>query len=124
MLISHYGYSSSRAVMSFVIFVLFGTAMYATALFVFQQPFLPVESDPSSLTYEFAFGLARHATENGCPGLHIMHYALDAALPVVDLGQDLRCQFTPLEPGARSGCCCTVSTSSPAPRCPRSSCLP
>ncbi|MEX0707350.1 MAG: hypothetical protein WD078_05255 [Woeseia sp.] len=99
MLISHYGYSSSRAVMSFVIFVLFGTVMYATALFVFQQPFLPVENAPSFVTYEFAFGLVRHATENGCPGLHVMHYALDAALPVVDLGQDLRCQFTPLEPG-------------------------
>jgi hypothetical protein len=24
-----------------------------------------------------------------------MHYALDAALPVIDLSQDLRCRFSP-----------------------------
>jgi hypothetical protein len=24
-----------------------------------------------------------------------MHYALDSALPVIDLAQDLRCRFTP-----------------------------
>ena len=98
MFISHYGYSSSRAVMSFLVFVLFGTAMYAAALFVFQQPFLPVESDPAPVTYRFAFGLAEHAAENGCPGLHVMHYALDSALPLIDLGQDLRCRFTPEGP--------------------------
>jgi hypothetical protein len=33
--------------------------------------------------------------ERGCPGLHVMHYALDAALPVIDLAQDMRCRFTP-----------------------------
>jgi len=52
------------------------------------------------VTYEFAFGLAELAVEQGCPGLHVMHYALDAALPVIDLSQDLRCRFTPEGPGA------------------------
>jgi len=37
MLISHHGYSSGRAVLSFLIFVLLGTAIYATALFGFGQ---------------------------------------------------------------------------------------
>jgi len=95
MLISHHGYSSSRAVLSFLIFVLLGTAMYAVALFGFGQPFLPVEGDPAPAVYEFAFGAVRAASEQGCPGLHVMHYALDAALPVIDLGQDLRCRFSP-----------------------------
>jgi hypothetical protein len=34
-------------------------------------------------------------TDRGCPGLDVMHYALDAALPVIDLGQDLHCRFSP-----------------------------
>lgn len=99
MLISKYGYSTSRAVLSFLVFVLVGTAMYATALFVFQQPFVPVENPAEPVTYRFAFGLAELATTQGCPGLDVMHYALDAALPVIDVGQDLRCRFTPEGPG-------------------------
>ena len=95
MLISQYGYSTSRAVMSFLVFVLLGTAMYATALFAFGQPFVPVESDPEPVTYQFAFGMLQTTAERGCPGLHVMHYALDAALPVIDLAQDMRCRFTP-----------------------------
>ena len=95
MLVSQHGYSSSRAVLSFLVFMLLGTLMYATALFAFGQPFLPVEHDPEPVTYEFAFGLAQASTERGCPGLHVMHYALDAALPVIDLSQDLRCRFSP-----------------------------
>lgn len=100
MLISHYGYSTSRAVVSFLVFVLLGTALYAIALFVFQQPFLPVEHAPEPVDYQFAFGLMQFATDRGCPGLHVLHYALDAALPVIDLGQDLRCRFTPEGPTA------------------------
>jgi len=99
MLISQHGYSSSRAVLSFLLFVLLGTAMYATALFAFQQPFVPVEQSPEPVTYEFAFGLLQVTVENGCPGLDVMHYALDAALPVIDLAQDTRCRFTPDGPG-------------------------
>jgi hypothetical protein len=95
MLISQYGYSTSRAVVSFLAFVLLGTAMYATALFGFGQSFLPVESDPEPVTYQFAFGALQATAERGCPGLHVMHYALDAALPVIDLAQDMRCRFTP-----------------------------
>jgi hypothetical protein len=72
--------------------------MYATALFGFGQPFLPVETDPEPVTYEFAFGMLRATTDEGCPGLQVMHYALDAALPVIDLAQDLRCRFTPEGP--------------------------
>lgn len=98
MLVSHYGYSSSRAVLSFLVFVLLGAAMYATALFAFDQPFVPVESDPAPVTYTFAAGLLLAEVESGCPGLDVMHYALDAALPVIDLAQDLRCRFTPEGP--------------------------
>ena len=98
MLISHHGYSTSRAVLSFVVFILLGTSMYATALFAFQQPFLPVEFDPSPVTYQFAFGLFESSVERGCPGLDVMHYALDAALPVIDLSQDMRCRFSPAGP--------------------------
>jgi hypothetical protein len=95
MLVSQHGYSTSRAVLSFVIFVLLGGAMYATALFSFQQPFLPVEAPPEPVTYRFLFDFAQLATDRGCPGLDVMHYALDAALPVIDLGQDLHCRFSP-----------------------------
>jgi len=98
MLISSYGYSTKRAIVSFLVFVFLGTVMYATALFGFQQPFLPVENAPEPVTYQFAFGLLTRSTENGCPGLDVMHYALDAALPVIDLTQDLRCRFTPTGP--------------------------
>jgi len=95
MLISKHGYSTSRAVCSFLLFVLLGTAMYATALFAFQQPFLPVEHSPEPVTYRLAFDLAQTTATAGCPGLDVFHYALDAALPVINLDQDLRCRFTP-----------------------------
>ena len=98
MLVSQHGYSTSRAMVSFLIFVLLGTAMYATALFAFQQPFVPIENPPEPITYEFAFGLLQAATERGCPGLDVLHFAFDAAMPVIDLGQDLRCRFTPEGP--------------------------
>jgi hypothetical protein len=95
MLVSQHGYSTGRAIVSFLVFVLVGTAIYATALFGFQQPFVPIENPPEPVTYEFAFGLLQTATERGCPGLDVLHFALDAAMPVIDLGQDLRCRFTP-----------------------------
>ena len=98
MLISSYGYSTQRAIASFVLFVLLGTLMYTTALFGFGQAFVPVEHDPAPVTYQFAFGLLERSASEGCPGLDVMHYALDAALPVIDLAQDLRCRFTPLGP--------------------------
>jgi hypothetical protein len=98
MLISHHGYSTGRAVVSFVLFVLLGALMYGTALFVFGQPFLPVENPPEPVTYRYAFGLLQRVTESGCPGLDVLHYALDAALPVIDLAQDQRCRFTPQGP--------------------------
>ena len=98
MLVSNHGYSTGRAMLSFLVFMLLGTAMYATALFVFQQPFLPVEFDPSPVTYQFAFGLAELSVTAGCPGLDVMHYALDSALPLIDLSQDMRCRFTPEGP--------------------------
>ena len=98
MLISSYGYSTQRAIGSFLVFVMLGTLMYSTALFGFGQAFLPVEHDPAFVTYEFAFGLLERSENEGCPGLDVMHYALDAALPVIDLAQDLRCRFTPVGP--------------------------
>ncbi|MDX1509274.1 MAG: hypothetical protein R3358_13395 [Woeseiaceae bacterium] len=98
MLISQYGYSTSRALLSFLLFVVLGTLMYSVALFGFGQPFVPVENEPAPVTYSFAFGLLQQSDANGCPGLDVMHYALDAALPVIDLAQDLRCRFTPEGP--------------------------
>lgn len=98
MLVSQHGYSTSRAVLSFLIFVLLGTAMYAIALFAFQQPFLPVEAAPEPVTYQFGFGLLQVTATRGCAGLDVMQYALDAALPVIDLGQDLHCRFSPQGP--------------------------
>jgi uncharacterized protein YjbI with pentapeptide repeats len=98
MLVSQHGYSSSRAVLSFLVFVLLGAALYATALFGFGQPFLPVESDPEPVIYHLPFGLAEAPAERGCPGLDVLHYALDSALPVIDLAQDTRCRFTPEGP--------------------------
>jgi len=99
MLVSKHGYSTGRAMTSFLVFVLLGAAMYATALFAFQQPFVPVENSPEPVTYQLAFGLAEQSTMQGCPGLDVIHYALDAALPLIDLAQDLRCRFTPEGPG-------------------------
>ena len=98
MLISQHGYSTSRAVLSFLVFVLLGTVMYTSALFAFGQSFVPVENPPEAVTYDLAFGLATITTEHGCPGLDPLHYALDAAMPVIDLGQDLRCRFMPEGP--------------------------
>ncbi len=98
MLVCQHGYSSSRAVLSFLVFVLLGAALYATALFGFGQPFLPVDSDPAPATYQLPFGLAEASAERGCPGLDALHYALDSALPVIDLAQDMRCRFTPEGP--------------------------
>lgn len=98
MVVSKHGYSTSRAALSFLLFVLLGAAMYATALFAFQQPFVPVEHDPSPVTYKFAFDLLQLTAAEGCPGLDVFHFALDAALPVIDLSQDLRCRFTPEGP--------------------------
>lgn len=95
MLVSHHGYSSSRAAASFILFVLLGAAMYATALLVFRQPFLPVDDAPAAVEYVLPFNLARVSAEQGCPGLDVLHYALDSALPVIDLAQDTRCRFTP-----------------------------
>jgi hypothetical protein len=98
MLVSQHGYSSSRAVLSFTLFVLLGSALYATALFGFAQPFVPVDSDPAPVVYQLPFGLAEATAERGCPGLDVLHYALDSALPVIDLAQDMRCRFTPEGP--------------------------
>ena len=98
MLISHHGYSTSRAVVSFLVFVLLGATMYSLAVFAFQQPFLPVQNSPEPVTYQFLFGLLQHSTEQGCPGFDPLHFALDAALPVIDLGQDLHCRFMPEGP--------------------------
>jgi hypothetical protein len=95
MLISHHGYSSSRAVLSFLVFVLFGAVMYATALWGFSQGFVPYEAEAQPVEYVLPFDLARVSAERGCPGLDVLHYALDAALPVIGLGQDNFCRFEP-----------------------------
>jgi len=98
MLVSHHGYSSGRAMLSFVILVMLGTLMYSVALWGFEQPFLPLQVEPAPAEYVFPLGLARVATERGCPGLNVFEYALDIALPVISLGQDSYCRFAPEGP--------------------------
>lgn len=95
MLISHHGYSSSRAVISFLLFVAFGTVMYSVALWGFGEPFVPFEFSPEPVQYVLPFELARISVERGCPGLDVLQYALDTALPVINLGQDTYCRFAP-----------------------------
>lgn len=95
MLISNHGYSTSRAVFSFLLFVLMGAAMYTLAVRNFGQPFFPFEQPPEPTTYILPVGLGQVATPLGCPGLDTLQYALDFALPVIDLGQDTFCRFVP-----------------------------
>ncbi|MEQ9463350.1 MAG: polymer-forming cytoskeletal protein, partial [Haliea sp.] len=95
MLVSHHGYSTSRAVLSFLLFVLFGAAMYTGAVAAFDQAFFPFEQAPEPTTYVLPFGLGTKAVPLGCPGLDTLHYALDFALPVIHLGQDDFCRFVP-----------------------------
>ena len=98
MLVSHHGYSTGRAMSCFGIFVLLGALMYSIALWGFEQPFVPFEMDPKPVEYVFPFDLARVASERGCPGLNVLEYALDVALPVINLGQDTYCRFAPEGP--------------------------
>jgi hypothetical protein len=98
MFVSHHGYSSSRAVVSFLTFVLLGACLYATALWGFGQGFVPFEAAQGPVTYTLVFDLAPLPVERGCPGLDVLHYALDAALPVISLGQDTYCRFDPQGP--------------------------
>lgn len=95
MLISHHGYSTSRAVFSFLLFVMLGAAMYTLAVHNFGQPFFPFEQPPEPTTYTLPVGLGQVAVPLGCPGLDTLQYALDFALPVIDLGQDTFCRFVP-----------------------------
>jgi len=99
MLVSHHGYSTSRAILSFVIFVLLGTLMYSLALRDFGQSFVPFDQEPEATLYELPFGLGEVETPLGCPGLDTLHYALDFALPVINLGQDDYCRFFPVGSG-------------------------
>ena len=95
MLISHHGYSSGRAVLSFFVFMLLGVVMYSLALWKFDQAFLPIEADPVAVEYVLPLDIARVRTEHGCPGLEIVQFTLDVALPVINLGQDSYCRFVP-----------------------------
>ena len=95
MLVSHHGYSSGRAVASFLIFVLLGALMYSIAVWGFQQPFVPFETSPEPVEYVLPFDLARVSIDQGCPGLNVFEYALDVALPLINLGQDTYCRFAP-----------------------------
>ena len=38
------------------------------------------------------------ALDQGCPGLNVFEYALDVALPLINLGQDTYCRFAPEGP--------------------------
>lgn len=95
MLISHHGYSSGRAIASFLVFVALGACLYSVALWGFDQPFLPIEAEPVAVEYVLPFDLARVPADRGCPGLDVVVFALDVALPVITLGQDNYCRFVP-----------------------------
>ncbi len=95
MLISHHGYSTSRAVFSFLLFVLLGAVMYTVAIKNFDQQFFPFEQPPEPTEYVLPVGLGEVAAPLGCPGLDTLQYALDFALPVINLGQDTFCRFVP-----------------------------
>lgn len=95
MLLSHHGYSTSRAVLSFLLFVLAGGVMYTMAVYAFAQPFFPFEQPPEATSYVLPFGLGEVSVPLGCPGLDTLQYALDFALPVINLGQDTFCRFVP-----------------------------
>ena len=98
MLVSRHGHSSARAIASFFLFIALGTALYGSALWGFDQPFVPVERDPEPTVYTGAFGLLRAEHAAGCPALVVPFFALDAALPVVDIGQASTCRFDPRGP--------------------------
>ncbi|MEM8563621.1 MAG: hypothetical protein AAGF57_15400 [Pseudomonadota bacterium] len=95
MLISQHGYSTSRAVYTFLLFVLAGAVMYTLAIYQFGQPFYPFEHEPEPTTYILPAGLGTIDAPLGCPGLDTVQYALDFALPVINLGQDTFCRFVP-----------------------------
>lgn len=98
MLVSSHGYSTRRAVFSFLLFVVIGAAMYTVAVNNFGQPFFPFEQPPEPTTYYLPVGLGSVDVPLGCPGLDTVQYALDFALPVIDLGQDTFCRFVPTGP--------------------------
>jgi len=95
MLVSQHGYSTSRAVFCFLLFVLLGAVMYTVAVRNFGQPFFPFEQPPEPTTYTMPFGLGQVDVPLGCPGLDTLQYALDFALPVINLGHDTFCRFVP-----------------------------
>lgn len=95
MLISSHGYSTRRAILSFVLFVSLGAAMYTLAISSFGQPFFPFEQAPEATRYVLPIWLGTVDVPLGCPGLDTVQYALDFALPVINLGQDTFCRFVP-----------------------------
>ena len=93
--LSQHGYSSSRALLSSGMFILLGTLFYTIALWGFDQPFLPVELAPVPTHYTIFSDWAVTDHAQGCPGLALPQYALDVALPVIELGQTSLCRFAP-----------------------------
>jgi hypothetical protein len=69
--------------------------MYTLAVNNFDQAFFPFEQPPEPTNYTLPFGLGEVDVPLGCPGLDTLHYALDFALPVIDIGQDSFCRFVP-----------------------------
>jgi hypothetical protein len=98
MLVSSHGYSTRRAVFSFLLFVILGAVMYTAAVNNFGQPFFPFEQPPEPTTYVLPIGLGTVDVALGCPGLDTIQYALDFAIPVINLGQDTFCRFVPVGP--------------------------
>jgi hypothetical protein len=83
--------------LSFVIFVMLGALMYSIAVWL-RTAVHPFEISPEHVEYVLPFNLARVVTDRGCPGLNVFEYALDVALPLINLGQDTYCRFAPEGP--------------------------
>ena len=98
MWVSHYGYSTRRSVAALLLAILLGASLYGTAIWRFDQGFVPVQEDPVPTVYTLVLDNIRKPVAQGCPGLDVLHYALDIVLPFIDLGQDSHCRFVPQGP--------------------------
>ena len=93
-----YGYSSSRAAMALMIWILIGSAFYGAH--AFSGSFGPAEQvghgehAATANTMVSMLGVGKK-TVRGCPGLIAPLYAMDTILPIVEFGQRRACAFDP-----------------------------
>ncbi|PHS28122.1 MAG: hypothetical protein COA84_02420 [Robiginitomaculum sp.] len=93
-----FGYSSSRAVLALMIWILIGSAFYGAH--AFSGSFGPAEQighgEHASLSgTKVSIPGVFTKTVRGCPGLIAPLYAMDTVLPIVEFGQRRACAFDP-----------------------------